>query len=108
MKNKRPKLITAVCIFMALGALFAIPSVFSDIAKSIGIWYPPFLMISSIVGIIVTVGLWQMKKWSVILYVSMFGVSQIMMLSTGIWNAFALILPGIFIAVIASQYKLMD
>lgn len=108
MKKKRPILITAVCTFMVLGALISIPVAFSDTAKSIGAWYPPFLMISTIVGLAVTVGLWQMKKWSVILYVSMFAISQIMMLSTGIWNLLALIVPVIFIAVIASQYKLMD
>lgn len=108
MNNKRPKLITAICIFMVFGALVSIPTVFTDVAKSIAPWYPPFLLVSSIIGLVVTVGLWKMKKWSVILYASVFGINQVIMLSTGIWNVFALIMPGILIAVIASQYKLMD
>ncbi len=108
MKNKRPKLITAVSIFMLIGALFAIPAAFTPIAKSIGAWYPPLLMISTIIGLVVTYGLWTMKKWSVILYATMFGINQVMMIVTGTWNIAALILPGIFIAVILTQYKLMD
>ncbi|HLO15168.1 MAG TPA: hypothetical protein VK206_10085 [Anaerolineales bacterium] len=108
MEKKRPTIITIVCAIGFFGALISIPLIFSDIAKNIGAWYPPLLALSSIVGLITMVGLWSMKKWSVILYTGMFLINQVIMLATGIWNIAALILPGIVVVIMFSQYAKMD
>jgi hypothetical protein len=108
LEKKRPTIITVYCVIGFIGALFAIPLIFSDVAKNIGAWYPPLLAVSSLVGLISLIGLWMMKKWSVILYIAMFVINQIIMLLTGIWNFASLLLPGIAIAIMVSQYSKMD
>jgi len=106
--NKRPGIITGVCALMLLGALVAIPTIFSDAAATIGSWYPLLLALSSIGGLITMVGLWKMKKWSVILYASMTGIVQLVLFFMGLWNIFALVIPGILIWVLYTNYKKMD
>jgi len=108
MTNKRPGIITAICIIGFIGALAAVPFVFSDLSKQIGAWYPPYLAFSAVVGFVCMIGLWMMKKWGIIIYAAFCGVNQVVLLAFGIWNIFALIIPGIVIAVAFSKYKLME
>ena len=108
MPNKRPGIITAVCVVGFLGAIVTVPLIFSDISKSIGAWYPPYLAFAAIVGLICMIGLWKMKKWSVITYTTFVGINQIVLMAMGVWNIFALIIPGFVIAIGFSKYKLME
>jgi hypothetical protein len=108
MTNKRPGIITAICVIGFIGVVATIPLVFSDISKQIGAWYPPCLAFSAIVGLVCMIGLWQMKKWSIITYTAFFGINQVVLLASGLWNIFALILPGIVIAIGFSKYELME
>jgi uncharacterized membrane protein len=50
----------------------------------------------------------MMKKWGIITYIAFCGVNQVVLLASGFWNIFALILPGIVIAIGLSKYKLME
>jgi hypothetical protein len=62
MTPKRPGIITAICVIGFIGALAAVPFIFSDLAKQIGAWYPPYLAFSAIVGLGCMIGLWMMKN----------------------------------------------
>jgi hypothetical protein len=108
MTNKRPVMITAICVIGFIGALATIPFVFSDLSKQIGAWYPPYLAFSAVVGFVCMIGLWMMKKWGFIVYTAFCGVNQVVLLAFGIWNIFALIIPGIVIAIAFSKYNLME
>src|SRR5215475_9370731 len=99
----RPVPITIICVLSAIGLLVAIPLIFSDVARAIGGWYPPFLAIATIIGAICTVGFWLMKKWSVYLYTAMFVVNQAVMILMGVWTIQGLLLPAI-VVVIAFAY----
>jgi hypothetical protein len=88
---RRPIPITIICIVFAIGALFAIPLIFSQAARSIGAWYPPYAAFGVAVGLASTVGLWLMRKWAVYLYTAVMVVNQIVLVSAGLWNIFALI-----------------
>ena len=57
-KKSRPLIITVVCIVGFLGI----------IATEIGAWYPPYLAASGIVGLACMIGMWMMKRWSVLGY----------------------------------------
>ena len=59
----RPIPITVLCVLSAIGAVFVIPMIFSDAARSIGTWYPPYLALSALIGTACTVGFWLMRKW---------------------------------------------
>lgn len=81
--------------------------VFSDIARNIGTWYPPYLAFSSLVGFVCMVGLWKMRRWAVLTYTGFVALNQIVMLVMGIWSVSALVIPGIFIGIMFSQVSKM-
>jgi hypothetical protein len=104
----RPTIITIVCVLGFLGVLFSIPLMFTEIAWSIGAWYPPYLGISVIVGAACMVGLWKMKRWAAITYTAFALVNQVVLFVGGAWNILALIIPGIVVAIVLSKYKEME
>ena len=107
-KNKRPIAITVICVLGFIGAALAIPVIFSDIAKQIGSWYPPYLAFSAVVGFVCMVGLWQMKKWAAYAYAGLFVLNQIILLAMGVWTVMALILPAIVVGIALSYVKKMN
>ena len=106
--TKRPTAITIVCAIGFFGALITVPLIFSDIAKSIGAWYPPYLAFSAMIGAICFIGMWKMKKLGAYLYAGLVGLNQIVMLATGIWSLGALLLPGIVVAITLYYSKSMN
>ena len=104
---QRPHVITIICalyIFNVLGIIFA---PFSDKAWSIGFWYPPYLCFSGVIILICIYGFWEMKKWSIILYLPFVAVNQIVMQAMGLWTPATIIIPGIILLVVLSQYRKM-
>jgi hypothetical protein len=97
--SPRPTAITVICILGFIGAAISIPVIFSDIARAIGPWYPPYLGFSALAGLICMVGLWKMRKWSVFAYTALVVLNQIVLFSMGVWNVFALLIPAIVIAI---------
>jgi hypothetical protein len=91
----RPVPITILCVVCAIGAVFAIPIIFSGVARSIGAWYPPCLALAAVVGAVCTVGFWLMRRWALYLYTAMFVINQIVLLTMGVWTIMSVILPAI-------------
>ena len=107
--NKRPGIITGLCVFMGISVIMSTFLIFSNTAKNIGFTYQISLAFSVIVLLVSLIGLWMMKKWAVIVYALLIGVvSQIILVFMGLWNITALIVPGIIIAIMVSKYKLMN
>ena len=102
--NKRPVIITVICIIGFIGALFAIPLIFSSFAANVGAWYPPFLGLTTIVGIASFVGLWRMRSWGLYLYLAMFIIGQVVMMAMHVWSPFSTLLP-IIVLVIGFCYR---
>lgn len=107
-KPKRPTAITVICIIGFLGPLAIIPVLLSGVASQIGAWYLPHLAISSIIGLTCMIGLWNMKKWAAYLYAAMVLINQVVLLTMGVWNLTALLIPGIVIAIAFSHLDKMD
>jgi hypothetical protein len=106
--KKRPKAITVICIISFIGATFTIPLIFSNISAQIGSWYPPYLGLSAIIGLICMIGLWQMKKRAVYTYTGFVALNQIVLLTMGVWNVMTLIIPAIVVGIAFSHIKKMD
>jgi hypothetical protein len=102
--NKRPVIITVICIIGFIGALFTIPVIFTHFASDVGAWYPPFLGLSAIVGIASFIGLWRMRLWGLYLYLVMFIVAQFMLIITHLWSPLAPILP-IIVLIIGFSFR---
>ena len=75
--------------------------------RTIGAWYPPYLAFSAVVGFVCMFGLWKMRKWAVFTYTGFCLVNQVVLLAMGGWNIFALLIPGIYIAIMFSQVTKM-
>jgi hypothetical protein len=102
--NKRPVIITVVCIIGCLGALLSFPLLFTHFASGEGAWYPPFLGLSAIVGIISFIGLWRMRVWGLYLYLVVFVVAQVVLIATHLWSPLAPILP-IIVLIIGFSFR---
>ncbi|MBW2569279.1 MAG: hypothetical protein JRD93_06715 [Deltaproteobacteria bacterium] len=103
--TQRPKIITIMCALYIFNISGVILVPFSDKAWSIGFWWPPYLGFSAVILLICIYGFWGMKKWSIILYMTFIAVNQIVMHSIG--RTATLIIPGIVLLVLLSQYRKM-
>lgn len=104
----RPVAITIICILGFIGAALTLPLIFSDMARGIGAWYPPYLGFSAVAGLICMVGMWKMKKWSVFAYTALVIVNQVVLFTMGVWNPFALLIPAIVIAIAFANLSKMS
>lgn len=106
--KKRPTAITVICIIGFVGAILAIPMIFSDIARQVGSWYPSYLGLSSVIGLICLIGLWKMKKWAAYTYTGFVALNQVVLLAMGVWSIMALIIPSIVIGIALAHVNKMD
>ena len=95
----RPVAITVICFLGFFGALVTIPGIFSELARQVGIWYPPYLAVSVAVGLVCMTGFWKMRKWAVYAYGGFYVLNQLMLLSMGVWNPIAILVPGLVLAI---------
>jgi hypothetical protein len=95
----RPVAITIICVVCCIGALFALWLVFSSAAEHVAPWYPVALAASAVIGLACVVGLWQMRRWAVYVYIAMFVVVQLLLMATQLWTLRSLILPAAVIAI---------
>lgn len=106
--KKRPTAITVICVIGFIGAAFTIPMVFSDIARQVGNWYPPYLGFSAVVGLFCMIGFWKMKKWAAYTYTGFVALNQVVLLAMGVWSIMAIIIPGIIIGIALTHLEKMD
>ena len=97
--SERPIAITIICVLGFIGAALTIPVIFTAAAGNIGAWYPPYLALSAVVGLVCMIGLWKMMKWSVFVYTAFVVLNQIVLMAMGVWSIFALLIPAIVIAI---------
>jgi hypothetical protein len=105
---ERPPVFKVLFILAVLSVIGIIPLATSDVAKSIGDWYPPYLIVSFIIGISCFVAIWNMKKLGFWAYVVFVASNQIIMLATGIWSIGALIIPGLVIFFVSRHLDKMN
>ena len=97
-----------ICVIGFIGGAFSIPMIFSDIAGQFGSWYPPYLGLSAVLGLVCMIGLWKMKKWAAYTYTGFVALNQVVLLAMGVWNIMALIIPGIVIGIALTHVNKMD
>ena len=107
-QNSRPVAITVICVVDFIGAVGASLLIFSNIAATVGRWYPPYLGFSCVVGLLCMIGLWIMKKWAVYVYTVFFVINQIVLLMTNRWNLLGFLLLIIIIGILWAYIRKMD
>lgn len=103
----RPPVVRGLCVIGFFGTVCGIEMVFSESARNIGVWYPPYLAFSLLVGFVCMVGFWRMRRWAFFTYTGLFALNQIAMLVAGTWSVFGSVIPGVFISIMFSQLSKM-
>jgi glycerol-3-phosphate acyltransferase PlsY len=95
MAPQRPVIITVICIIGFVGAGLSVLALaaWGILSRTIGAWYPPFLLVATGVGLACMLGMWQMRKWSVFLYTAFVVINQVVMIVFGVWNPMSLLIP---------------
>lgn len=105
--RQRPALITVLCVIGFAGAVMSVPVIFSDFARGVGAWYPPYITLSAAASTVCFIGLWKMRRWAAYLYAGFVVVNQVVMAAMGVWHPLDLLVPGIFAAAVLSQFRKM-
>lgn len=105
--ERRPTIITVICVLGFIGAAFTLPAVFMSTRLGLPGWYPPYLLVSALIGVGCMVGLWQMRKWAAFTYTGFTALNQVVLLVAGLWSVMALIIPGIVVGVCLANVKNM-
>ncbi len=107
-ENKRPELITVVCVLGFIWIVFSFPAVFSPTIKKLGDWYPALFGLIVAFSFIAYIGLWHMKKWGSNLFIITFFIKEILLVLIDDVSYTGIIFSSLFIIVMASFYKRMD
>jgi hypothetical protein len=97
--HERPILIIIICVIGFFAAALSVPAFFMVAMLSLPPWYPVLLGISTVIGLACLIGLWMMRKWAVYTYTGLSATNQVILIATGLWNPFTLLLPAIVIVV---------
>lgn len=103
--ERRPVAITVICIVNVLASIFLLPFLFTVTIRQTGCWYHWYMAVGGLLGLIVTLGLWKMKRWAFFCYLAYGVFDQAGLLAKGIWSAASLVVPLIFIGIVALYYK---
>lgn len=106
--NKRPKLLSIVCVLGFIWIVFSFPAVFSPYMKKLGSWYPAILGLIVAANFISLIGVWHMKRWGVHLFVISFFTKEILQVLINDLNYFGISASIIFIVIMLLFYKRMD
>jgi len=115
-KNKRPGIITFICIMALIGVIFLIigllmpavrtllSGVFMSTMSVAGPLYVPYLALSSILAAAGLIGIWLMKKWGLYTYAGSIAFSIIFGLIIGMPDAIMSSIGSIIVLGIFSIY----
>ena len=78
MKAKRPLAITVLSLCFVLGAVLIAPTFFTTYYEQFPPWYEYALAVIVAMGLLVSIGLWEMRGWAVMLYAILTLVGQAM------------------------------
>jgi hypothetical protein len=106
--NKRPKIITAVCVLGFIWIVFSFPAVFSPSVKKLGDWYPALFGLIVAFSFIAFIGVWYMKRWGVSMFIITFFIKQILLILINDISYLGLIMSSLFIVIMLFFYKKMD
>lgn len=106
--RKRPVALTVICIMGILWSLGNFISVFSPFIKKISDWAPAIYGIMVAVQFISFIGIWNMKRWGVLLYIAAFFSKLIFSIFVDDVSYVGIVLGITFTVFFLVFYKRMD
>lgn len=101
----RPQVISIICLIGILGAGASIFMAFT--ADVFTMDYRIWMLLMAGVQIKAIQGIWQMKKWGVVLYAVKLALVQLGMIMAGFWSAANLMVPVVIMLVLSKYYSAM-
>lgn len=106
---KQPPLVISIICFIALiNAAQLSYMAFSPVSKQMGSLYPTYFAFSAIVSLLSIVGMWSLKKWAALLYVAVLLSNQLVLVSMGLWEVSAALVPGVIIILLFNNREKMS
>lgn len=106
--GKRPAFLSVICFFGFISSAIGLIVSMTDLAKAVGEWYPPFLMLGAVASIAGYIGVWLMKSWGVYILALMFLVAAIVAYAMKEYSPVSLGGSLIILLIVASQIGKMD
>jgi len=98
--SKRPVFLTVLAVLGILGAVLSGALSLAIPAELAGAWFPPLVFAASVVSLIAWIGIWQMRRWGVYLYIVLIAASQVLLVMTGLWEWPVLVIPLVSIGLL--------
>jgi hypothetical protein len=106
--NKRPFSVTILCIFIIVGIISSLPNLINNIAEfGITDTITIYQLIVTIMSGIFLYGFFNMKKWSVIFFLIVSTIAQVMMINRGVWHISYLVFPSVIMMIGLINFKSM-
>lgn len=80
--RKRPKILTVICVLGFLWIVFTFPGMFSPATKKLGDWVPAVYGLLIALSFISFIGVWNLKRWGVEMYIAVFFAKLVFFLLT--------------------------
>ena len=93
----RPGAISAICFIWTVATVFQLYQLFL-VAAELPTWSKLYIIGIATTSLIAISGIWQMKKWGLMLFIGVFVINQAFALSQGQWHINSLLLPAMVIA----------
>lgn len=83
---KRPISLTIICVIGLMGTIALAYIAFSEGLYHLPDWYPPYLFLAAGIGLTALTGMFLMRRWGFYLYLALFVMNQVILISTGLWS----------------------
>ncbi len=104
---EKPFAVTAVCVIGLINATQMINLVLSPMSKQFGAVYPVYFTAAVIVSLACIAGLWFMKKWAALVYSAVLICNQLVLVTMGLWEFTAVVIPVVIIALLIKHLDKM-
>ena len=91
-----------------IGVFIVLPTAISPQTINISVWYSFYLILTVVMGVILSIGFWKMKKWAFYGYVTLFLTNQIIAKIMGVRSMENVTDALIWITIGAIYFRKMD
>lgn len=99
----RPQAVSIICVLAFVGAVAGI--LLALLSGSIGLDYKIWIIGLSAVQLKAVQGIWNMKKWGVVLFAVKLVAAQLGMMVAGDWSALGMMVPVLMMLILSNYYS---
>jgi hypothetical protein len=101
----RPAVLTAVALVQFAAGVFLPLVALSDFSQKVGAWYPPYLIFTATVSVASAIGVWRLRRWGAYTYMAFISFDLIVDLTVGTFIPWGLVVPGLVIVVLLTNFQ---